>query len=89
MATHHASYGELTSMPIDELRRDILTQRALVKKMSLGIQMNKEKDSAKYRGERRMLARMLLAMHVLKAKGKKEAPLKSKKKSRTIPASST
>ncbi len=89
MATHHASYGELLAMPIDELRRDIMTQRALVTKMSLGIQMNKEKDTARYRTERRMLARMLLAMHILKAKTKSKSTLKTKKNSRTIPASST
>ena len=90
MAAHQTSYGELLAMPIDELRKDILMQRALVTKMRLGLELNKEKDSAKYRRERRMLARMLSAIHIPKVKVAEESkvpPLKSKRTSRTLPAS--
>jgi hypothetical protein len=92
MTLHQTSHGELLAMPIEDLRKDILTQRALIARSRLGIQLNKEKDTAKYRRDRRMLARMLAAMQTLQMKASKEktiAPLKSKRKSRTIPASST
>ena len=61
MATHVTSFGELMAMPFDDLRKEIVTQRALVRKMRLSIHLNKEKDTAKYRREKRALARMLTA----------------------------
>jgi hypothetical protein len=91
MATHIASYGELMAMPIDELRREVLQQRAIVRKMHLSIQLNKEKDTAKYRREKRALARMLTAFGSLSkkpAKAKTTKELKSKPKSRTLSAPS-
>jgi hypothetical protein len=61
MATHLPSYGELTAMPREDLRKDIVAQRALIRKMKLAVLLNKEKDTAKLRRERRQLARMLTA----------------------------
>lgn len=84
MAIHQTSFGELTAMPVEDLRKEIVTQRALVSKMRLGIQLNKEKDSAKFRRERRALARMLLAFDAVVKKGKQ---LKRKPKTSTVPAS--
>lgn len=59
MSTHLSTYGELEAMPKEDLGKEIVTQRAIVRKMRLGILLNKEKDTAKYRRERRQLARML------------------------------
>ncbi len=98
MSSHQTSFGELLAMPADELRKDILTQRMLVRKMRLGIHLNKEKDAAKYRREKRALARMLTAQGsapltptpVKKAATKSAKTivkgLKPKAKSRSIPA---
>jgi hypothetical protein len=83
MAVHQTSFGELAAMPLSELRKEIITQRALVSKMRLGIQLNKEKDSAKFRRERRALGRMLLAFARVEGKAKE---LKSKPKSATVSA---
>ena len=49
---------ELRKMNLADLTREIFLQKALVAKMRLGIKMKKEKDTAKYRRERRQLARM-------------------------------
>ena len=81
-------------MPVDELRKEVLVQRTLVRKMRLQIHLNKEKDSAKYRREKRLLARMLTAHGSAGSpQGKTGAQpvakkLKSKPKSRTVPAPS-
>lgn len=83
MAVHQTSFGELTAMPFDELRKEVMTQRALISKMRLGIQMNKEKDTAKFRRERRALGRMLLALERVQKQPKE---LKKKPKSVTVSA---
>jgi ribosomal protein L29 len=57
MATH-VSPGELRAMQLSELLRECISQRAIVAKMRLGIQQKKEKDTARYRRERRTLAQM-------------------------------
>ncbi|MFA6039484.1 MAG: hypothetical protein WCV62_06330 [Candidatus Peribacteraceae bacterium] len=85
MATHLSSYGELTAMPPEELRRDIAAQRTLVRKMRLGVEMKKEKDTARYRREKRQLSRMLTAQGAQQRQPKKV--LKSKPKSRIVSAS--
>jgi hypothetical protein len=72
-------------MPADELRKEILEQQTLVRKMRLGIHLNKEKDSAKYRREKRALARMLTAQHSAVAQPKE---LKTKPKTRKVSAPS-
>ena len=86
MATDIATFGELTAMPLEDLRKEITQKRSLVRKMRLGIQMNKEKDSARYRREKRGLARMLTALQALEENGVKV--LKPKPKTRTVPSPS-
>ena len=57
MATQ-LSMDELRNMNLTDLRREIREVSTLVAKMRLGIKMNKEKDTAHYRREKRQLARM-------------------------------
>ncbi|MCF7844275.1 MAG: hypothetical protein K9M03_00410 [Kiritimatiellales bacterium] len=52
------SIAELKKMQAKDLLREIYDQSALVAKMRLGIKMNKEKDTGKYRREKKMLSRM-------------------------------
>lgn len=42
-----------------DLARDTRDQRTLVSKLRLGIKLQKEKDTAKYRREKKLLSRML------------------------------
>ncbi|MDD4319141.1 MAG: hypothetical protein PHW10_02355 [Candidatus Peribacteraceae bacterium] len=91
MATHLASYGELTAMSLEDLRKEIREQRLSVERMHIGIRMNKEKDSAKYRREKRALARMLTAVAHIGKNGTNVRPepvkgLKKKPKTRTVTA---
>jgi ribosomal protein L29 len=55
---HTLTIQELRNMRLDDLRREIAAQQTAVTKMRLGIRMNKEKDVAKYRREKVVLARM-------------------------------
>ena len=84
MAIHTVTYGELASMHVDDLRKEIFGQRLLVRKMRLGIHLNKEKDTARYRNEKRILARMLTAMQA-----RKKGELKQKPKTSRVPAPSS
>ncbi len=91
MATHIASFGELTAMPMDELRKEVTAQRLLIRKMRLGVHLNKEKDTAKYRREKRALARMLTAVGHVEKHGMRKRPaqgegLKKKPKTSTVSA---
>ncbi|MBU0458785.1 hypothetical protein KJ652_02635 [Patescibacteria group bacterium] len=52
------SIDELTNMQLPDLLREIKEQSSQVAKMRLGIKMNKEKDNAKYKREKKQLARM-------------------------------
>ena len=81
MASHLSTYGELEAMPKEDLRREVVSQRALVRKMRMGILLNKEKDTAKYRRERRQLARMLT---VSPGPGPNALPEEAKKKTETV-----
>lgn len=91
-----SSYGELLSTPTVDLSKDVTMQRMLVRRMRLGIELKKEKDTARYQHEKRQLARMLTALKVLQDKGGKTGAvqpgtdtveLKSKPKTRKVPAS--
>ena len=75
---------ELRGMELSDLRKEIRAQGTLVQKMRIQITMNTEKDSAKYRRERKMLARMLTVL-TEKAKDSLQKP----KKASTVAASST
>ena len=50
---------ELRNMTHGDLAKDVTAQRGLVAKLGMGIRLQKEKDTAKYRREKRALARML------------------------------
>lgn len=66
---------ELRKMNLADLTREALLKQALVSKMRLGIKMKKEKDTAKYRREKRQLARMQTVLTELnKAKDTTESP---------------
>ena len=57
---------ELRGMQPTDLRKEIRAQQTTVRKMRIEITMNTEKDTAKYKRERKTLARM---MTVLTEKG--------------------
>lgn len=50
--------GELRAMQMPDLVREIKAQTLLVEQIRLAVHMKKEKDTAKLRRERRVLARM-------------------------------
>ncbi len=96
MAHNLSSYGELLSTSTVDLLKDVTMQRMLVRRMRLGIELKKEKDTARYQQEKRHLARMLTALKVLQEKGAKTGAvqpgagtveLKSKPKTRKVSAS--
>ncbi len=62
-----ATVAELQKMTIPELLKEIRGQQALVRKMRMEITLRKEKDSAKYRNERKQLARMETALTMVRA----------------------
>ncbi|TSC58720.1 MAG: hypothetical protein Greene041619_430 [Candidatus Peregrinibacteria bacterium Greene0416_19] len=70
-----SSTAELRNMQVADLERDVRAGRALVRKLRIGIEMNKEKDSARYRREKRQLARMLT---ILGQKRRKALPRTAK-----------
>ena len=49
---------ELRKMQIKDLQGEVNAQEHLVSKLRLGVKLNKEKNSAKYKGEKKQLARM-------------------------------
>ena len=50
---------ELRNMTREDLLKDLTAQRGLVARLNMGIRLQKEKDTAKYRREKRALARMM------------------------------
>tara|TARA_Y100000310_G_scaffold302833_1_gene340594 strand:- start:1828 stop:2118 length:291 start_codon:yes stop_codon:yes gene_type:complete len=52
------SIAELRKMQSQDLRGEMRAQEKLVNKLRLGVQLQKEKDSAKYITEKKQLARM-------------------------------
>ena len=56
------SMKELRSMQQSDLQKELQSQRAVVAKLAIGIQMQKEKDTAKYRREKKVLSRMMTAL---------------------------
>ncbi|MBM3231034.1 50S ribosomal protein L29 [Candidatus Peregrinibacteria bacterium] len=49
---------ELRAMQSDDLRKEIEAQQIIVVQLRMGLQMGKDKDSARYLREKRQLARM-------------------------------
>ena len=62
MATH-VSNTELRAMQKADLLRELKAQVVLVEKLRLGIRLQKEKDTARYRREKKVLARMQTEWH--------------------------
>ena len=80
--TKVVSTTELRQMQGTELQREVLQKRAAIAKMSLGLAMRSEKDSAAYRRHRKELARLLTILSE-----KKPSPaLKTVAKNATISA---
>ena len=77
---------ELKGMPMADLQKEIRAQRSLVQKMRMQIAMNTEKDSAKYKREKKALARM---MTFLTQKAKGTETLNPKPKAAKLPARKT
>lgn len=62
---------ELRTMQVADLRKELRAQQTHVQKMRLQITMNTEKDTGRYRREKRQLTRMMMVMGE-KAKETKE-----------------
>ena len=58
MAQTTLTIEELRTMPLAELQRERTMRRMAVAKMRIGIELKKEKDTAAYRREKRVLAQM-------------------------------
>lgn len=56
------SITELRSMQIADLRKELRVQQTHVRKMRLQITMNTEKDTGRYRREKKQLARMMMVL---------------------------
>lgn len=69
---------ELMKMQHEDLLREVRAQQTMVEKLRIGIKMSKEKDTAKYRREKRQLARMHTALT------RKKNPLNAEKKAPTV-----
>jgi ribosomal protein L29 len=53
---------ELRKMNIADLQREVRSLREICAKMRLGIQLQKEKDTAKYQRQRRTIPRLLTVL---------------------------
>ncbi len=81
MSSSTSTLGELLAMDIADLGRDLRQQRTAVAKMRMDIEMRKEKDTARYRRERRYLALLETAI----ARKRADA-LHAQQNSSTVPA---
>lgn len=81
MSNAALTVGELKNMTLEDLVREVSDQRMLVRKLRITISMNTEKDSAKYRREKRALARMLTVISA-----KRRTALLTQAKSSTVSA---
>lgn len=70
MSTSH-SITELRSMSLADLQKDLRAHQTHVRKMRLQITMNTEKDTGKYRREKKQLARMMMVLGEKGKEGKK------------------
>jgi ribosomal protein L29 len=76
---HRLSTKELRNMSTADLHRETRGLRAILRKARLGIELNKEKDTAKYRRGRRELARMMTILTEME----RNAPKAEKKAGKT------
>lgn len=90
------STTELRNMQEKDLQGEIMSQKALVAKLKMGIQLQKEKDSAKYQREKKTLARMETVLSekngsknsAVSSDSPKSKGLRKKAKSSKLPAQS-
>ncbi len=86
MPTHFATVAELIKMNESELRQEIRSHQTELQKARMNIRLNKEKDTAQYRRNRRQLARMHTALTMVQGKAVAPVALKPVKKSATVSA---
>jgi ribosomal protein L29 len=91
MATAHTA-AEMRKMQVSDLQADIVSKRADIAKMKMGLGMRSEKDSAAFRRLKKELARLLTVFREQPSnsapaakKGAKSA-LKETAKTSTVPA---
>ncbi len=56
MATATSTINDLLSMSVEDIQKDLRAQRLTVAKLRIDVELRKEKDTARYRRERRHLA---------------------------------
>ncbi len=78
---HSLSTKEIRNMQVEDLQREMQTLQLAVHKMRMEIRLKKEKDSAKYRREKKTLARM----HYVLGEKRKDT-LQKPEVSPTVPA---
>jgi ribosomal protein L29 len=83
MATATSTISDLLSMSVEDLESDLRAQRLAVAKLRIDVELRKEKDTARYRRERRRLALLETALS-----RKRSESLQSAKNSSTVPARS-
>ena len=81
--TKHPSTAELQKMSIADLTAEIRESNTQLAKLGMGLRLQKEKDSAKYKKEKKHLARMKT---VLTARKKEERALSSQEKQVSSPS---
>ncbi len=62
MPTASSTIGDLLSMSVEDLQKELRTQRVAVAKLRIDVELRKEKDTARYRRERRHLALLETAL---------------------------
>jgi hypothetical protein len=77
----HATITELQAMQVADLEKDLRAQQTVVRKMRIELTLNTEKDSARYRREKKHLARLQTVLS-----GKRGQALKAPAKTATVSA---
>lgn len=72
--SHTVSATELRNMQLQDLEHETSAKRMEVRKMKIGISLSKEKNTAKYRREKRLLARMCAILAEKKKQSLPQAP---------------
>jgi len=80
--TTHPSNTELKAMQLPDLLKEMKVQELTVEQLRLGIQQQKEKDSARYRREKKVLAQMQTEFQ-----RKRREQLHAPSKNSTVPVS--
>lgn len=78
-----ATTAELRKMSAADLRKEIADKRAEVAKLRMTVALGAEKDTAKFRREKKEIARMLTILGEVESAA---TPLKTASKTSTVPA---